>query len=630
MSADGRFVAISFRPDGTSNDIALVDRDPNGNGNLFDTTPSVQVIVNTTGVGPNQGAIEPAFSADGNGLAFNSDYDPNSGAVVAAGSQIWLLDRASGTFTAVSTRGGALGNRASEDPAISGDGRIVAFVSQAQNLSDVALPDCPGQSPSCTRRLHARDLTGEPELIAVNESGAPGSAGDASPALSFDGNLVAFDHFGDDLVAANPPPANFEGADVILVNRVTRRPTRISVNPGGGPTTLDNDGTSINDNGRFVGFLAGEAQEILGVALSEENQILVRDRAAQLSVTPLDFGAVTVDGLPEIRTATVTNTHGASFEIAAVSSNNGEFAVGGGSCVPGTKLAPTQSCTVDVAYTPAGDGASSGTLTISSVPGFDANPSGTGSLNGSGQTPPTTPTPPETTTTTTVPESTTTAPAAVNSLTISPAQATFPPTPLAVISVAQAFTVRNTGNQANAVTAASLIGASPGDYLVTSDACAGVNLAPNATCSIGVAFRPTATGPRPATVRVDGTGGSSASATLAGDGASAPTLVLSPAVARGGVVSIAIGGGFPATTLLALTFDGQGGPLAVTTDAIGAFRLPIVVQGGERPGTLTLTVTGVPGPFDNVSAPLLVVLGTYQPQSGTGPAFGTSSILSRG
>ena len=105
--------------------------------------------------------------------------------------------------------------------------------------------------------------------------------------------------------------------------------------------------------------------------------------------------------------------------------------------------------------------------------------------------------------------------------------------------------------------------------------------------------------------------------------------MLSPAVVRGGGVTVANGSGFPAATNLTLTL-GNAAPVGVTTDAGGNVHLAVVVRSGERPGPTRLVAAAQPGLFDQVAAPLLVVLGTYQPQSATGPAFGSASILHRG
>ena len=164
--------------------------------------------------------------------------------------------------------------------------------------------------------------------------------------------------------------------------------------------------------------------------------------------------------------------------------------------------------------------------------------------------------------------------------------------------MAQTVIVRNSGTHANTVTPAVLIGVDPGDFVITADGCAGVTLTPEGTCTIGVAFTPIVAGIRTASVRVTGSADTSAVAALAGAGTAEPVVVFSPAVAKGGSVTVAVGAGFPPGTALTAAFDDDGSPpRTVTTDGAGGFRLAMVVRSGEAPGTRRLTVPGQPGGF---------------------------------
>jgi Tol biopolymer transport system component len=105
-----------------------------------------------------------------------------------------VRDRQSGKTELVSVGvGGAPANSYSESPAISGDGRFVAFGSEASNLvpwdtmysSDVFVRD---------RR------TGKTELVSVAADGAPADGWSDSPSISADGRFVAFASGSDNLV----------------------------------------------------------------------------------------------------------------------------------------------------------------------------------------------------------------------------------------------------------------------------------------------------------------------------------------------------------------------------------------------------------------------------------------------
>jgi len=73
------------------------------------------------------------MSADGRFVAFASDA--SNLVAGAAGTQVYVRDRTNGTTSLVSTSTlGAGGNGPSRRPAISADGRFVAFTSAANDL----------------------------------------------------------------------------------------------------------------------------------------------------------------------------------------------------------------------------------------------------------------------------------------------------------------------------------------------------------------------------------------------------------------------------------------------------------------------------------------------------------------
>ena len=134
LSSDGRYVA--FVSDATY----LVPGDTNGVNDVFvyDVQKRIftRVSVNSAGNQANAATLaEPAISGDGRFVAFVS----NATNLVAGDSNnvgdIFVHDRQTGATTRVSINSsGGQANGASSDPAISADGRYVAFVSSATNL----------------------------------------------------------------------------------------------------------------------------------------------------------------------------------------------------------------------------------------------------------------------------------------------------------------------------------------------------------------------------------------------------------------------------------------------------------------------------------------------------------------
>ena len=95
------------------------------------------------------------------------------------------------------------GNGLSFEPAISADGRFIAFSSRANNLT--AAPDTnAGQPfPDSQTDVFVRDLQTETTtLISINQVGSDtGNNGSGSPRISADGRIVAFVSSASDLVA---------------------------------------------------------------------------------------------------------------------------------------------------------------------------------------------------------------------------------------------------------------------------------------------------------------------------------------------------------------------------------------------------------------------------------------------
>ena len=89
----------------------------------------------------------------------------------------------------------------------------------------------------------------------------------------------------------------------------------------------------------------------------------------------------------------------------------------------------------------------------------------------------------------------------------------------------------NTGEASLTVRSAQLAGANPGDFVIASDDCTGMTIAPGDACALGVKFAPAALGARSARV-VFQTDSVSGQAALSGEGTAAP-VVESVAHARG-------------------------------------------------------------------------------------------------
>ena len=127
----------------------------------------------------------PRLSADGRWVAFVSPFGFSSTNV----NQVYVWDAETGatTLASVSATNGAAANAASDRPALSADGRTVAFVSEATDLTSAPANGSP--------QIYARDLVGGVTLLVTsNRLGALSDAGDCGVLdLSADGSRLLFE-----------------------------------------------------------------------------------------------------------------------------------------------------------------------------------------------------------------------------------------------------------------------------------------------------------------------------------------------------------------------------------------------------------------------------------------------------
>ncbi len=152
---------------------------------------------------------------------------------------------------------------------ITPDGRYVAFESKAGNLAS-------GGSGSHFN-VYVKDLTtGSLELVSVSTSGVRGNGDSRCPAISPDGNFVAFFSNADNLV---PGDTNFDG-DVFVRDRSSGTCERVSVGNGQSGCSGWWGEPAISDDGNFVTFCTGAAMDPLALDPNSEIDVYRRDRAS--------------------------------------------------------------------------------------------------------------------------------------------------------------------------------------------------------------------------------------------------------------------------------------------------------------------------------------------------------------
>lgn len=293
LSRNGRWVV--FR----SNDTTLVPGSSNGHSQVYlvdrQTRAAEFISVGLNGPG-NGDSFNPTISHDGRHIAFWSEASN----LVAGDSNnigdIFVRDRIAGTTTRVNVGPGNLQATAESNyPAISGDGRIVAFMSTARELAN----DLNGQAQVF---VHDRS-TGTTELISRTPQSAPGLGTSREPALSGDGRFVAFESNARDLV---PGDGNFVD-DVFVFDRVDSTMARVSNRVDGSASSNGSYGPSISDDGRIVAFHANGSMQpedsnghVDGYVFDRATQVLRRVTLSHLQAQ-LNLGAFYVvisgDGL---------------------------------------------------------------------------------------------------------------------------------------------------------------------------------------------------------------------------------------------------------------------------------------------------------------------------------------------
>lgn len=304
LSADGRFIAFTSSADnlvpGDTNlvrDVFVHDR-VTGKTELVSATSSG---IPATGTPP--GSVHPQISANGRHVAFVSyatDLVPGDSNLAA---DVFVRDLVAGTIERVSVASGsdAQANADSDSPSISRDGRVIAFRSEATNLTSsgtsgvflheaatretvqiaagAAMPSISGNaryvafmSPAAepgdgdvnaVNDVFAYDRQEDSvERISVSSDGSVGnrfSSLGSTRSISDDGRYVLFESPASNLVPndTNTTVIGVDGHDVFVRDRKTQRTERISTGAAGEeiiPMDSVDHESEIDPSGRFVAY----------------------------------------------------------------------------------------------------------------------------------------------------------------------------------------------------------------------------------------------------------------------------------------------------------------------------------------------------------------------------------------
>ncbi len=310
ISSEGRFVAFASL---ASN---LIDNDTNGVSDVFvrDTcyaqtscVPSTQLasISGTLDSGTvpgsqaNAASLDPSMDSSGTNVAFSSfatNLDPNFPSLTGATSQIFLHTGCStatgGTSSAtcvagstqlvsVASDGLSPANAAATQPAVSPDGRYVAFVSTATNLISSV-------NPSGVPQVFLRDTclggatTGcvpTTVLVSSSDGTTPANAAASQPSTANGGLYVSYTSAATNLVNGVTPNINqiyLNSTCISLLTSCAVVNTLVSSPNGTITANAAASESSITFDGRYVAF-ASAATNLVQVANSGVQQIFLRD-----------------------------------------------------------------------------------------------------------------------------------------------------------------------------------------------------------------------------------------------------------------------------------------------------------------------------------------------------------------
>lgn len=248
ISGDGRYVAFASE---ASN---LVSGDTNGTNDIFvhdrQTGATTRVSVDSSGVEANGGSDSPAISDDGRFVAFYSDATNLVSGDTNGCGDIFVHDRQTGQTTRVSVSSSGVEENAPPPDdylvlSISGNGRYVAFYSDATNLVS-------GDTNAETD-IFVHDIqTGQTTRASVASDGSEANASSREPSLSDDGRYIAFASSATNLVAEDTNGK----ADVFIRDLQAGTTTRVSVNSSGVEAIGGGYNPDISGDGRYVVFLS--------------------------------------------------------------------------------------------------------------------------------------------------------------------------------------------------------------------------------------------------------------------------------------------------------------------------------------------------------------------------------------
>ncbi len=317
VSGDGQWVAF----ESAARD--LVEADTNGRTDIFvhdrGTAQTERVSLSSGGTQANGDSENSSISAGGRYVAFETsasnlvDVDDNGA------RDILVRDRQEDSTELISVSSdGVQGNAQSLYPTISGDGRYVAFQSEASNLVE---GDENGKRDIMIRDRHA----GVTELVSISSLGMQANSHSQYPSISADGRYVAFASDASNLVEDDTNGT----VDIFVHDRETGKTIRVSVSSEGAEGDFSSPSGSISAAGEYVAFFSW-ASNLIVADTNGQADVFAHDVAGHPPTGPLHLPLVLRNYPPTYPVAgQVTDGSGQPVAGVIIASGSGPSATTG-------------------------------------------------------------------------------------------------------------------------------------------------------------------------------------------------------------------------------------------------------------------------------------------------------------
>lgn len=251
ISADGRWVVF----ESTASNLVVNDTNNAADIFLFDTQANqiTRISVDAGGAQGNGTSIHPMIAANGGVVVFESEASNLVSGDTNNSSDIFLYDITTRNVQRIS-QATHQADKGSYYPAVTAEGKIVVFESEAMNLV--------ANDTNSFAEIFIKDLTtGQIQRITA-PNGEPANSHAYYPSVSANGRFIAFTTAATNLVGGNPN-ALF---DLLKYDRVTQQLERLNVNVAGEQTDFQSFKLpiSLSSSGNYAVFTSNATNAVYG------------------------------------------------------------------------------------------------------------------------------------------------------------------------------------------------------------------------------------------------------------------------------------------------------------------------------------------------------------------------------